>query len=625
MSGRSWTLRGECEWVAHDPFGKVKPGDLSNGQRQVADAGGAVALRAARNGYVSFRLLVQGEGEYRLTASLGRGLEVDVYRAWYHRMASEEGQPVTYSPDALVPVAQGQVHELPDPAKRHGLSRVAQRAVESKAPLGQVLPTVETSGACRIEGQTTQEFWVDVFVPADAEPGEVRGAVQLASGGREIELPVRVQVLELAVPEEPCVVLDHNSYGWQWLRGMYPSVFDRAPESEGRWGRVIELLHHYYRIVHEHRGTFHNLGPNHAGTFAPIYGPRTVGAGRRKSLTDWELHDELLGPLLDGTAFERSAPGCPPPRRPARPLGSVYSPITPDWPASYLWWGEPGYEVEFARCLKQFDAHYRQQGWTQTNVEFFFNHKKRYRWFEWDGDEPKDAKDDAYHIQMERMWRAAIQGSPVKWVYRMDASWQMRSQFERLRGLVDFWVLGGFCRWYPEETRAVIDRGDIVWWYGGSPSIAEPSSDVLQNVYRTWARGFGGYCAWLTVSPGSDPWFSCDGAATGTIYPGERFGIRGPIPSIRLKLQRNGLQDIDLIHRAAEARGALEAVREELASQVPIRVWEETPPAARVLPPEEWDSRVLALEVEPRLRPLEKLDPLWWTCVRELALSQEAR
>jgi len=56
---------------------------------------------------------------------------------------------------------------------------------------------------------------------------------------------------------------------------MYPSAFASGQNLEDRWGPVIELLHHYYRIVHEHGGSLHNLGFTHAGPFPPVYGPRT--------------------------------------------------------------------------------------------------------------------------------------------------------------------------------------------------------------------------------------------------------------------------------------------------------------------------------------------------------------
>jgi hypothetical protein len=145
----------------------------------------------------------------------------------------------------------------------------------------------------------------------------------------------------------------------------------------------------------------------------------------------------------------------------------------------------------------------------------------------------------------------------------------------------------------------------------------------LGNVYQTWARGLQGYCAWLTTAPGSDPWFECDGCATGSIYPGERFGIKGPIPSIRLKVQRNGIQDIDLIDQTTRATGNAASVREELEQVVPIPVWKVPPRTAEELPPEDWDSRNLAEEHEPVHQQRGPLDPFWWQALRDRALAQE--
>jgi hypothetical protein len=310
----------------------------------------------------------------------------------------------------------------------------------------------------------------------------------------------------------------------------------------------------------------------------------------------------------------------PRPRRPATPVWGVYTPINPDWPASYLWWGETGYEVEFDRCVGQFDDHLRQKGWTGTYIEFFFNHKKRYRWFGWDGDEVKYLKDMPYHQEMVRLWELAIGDTPVKWVYRSDSSWQLVNQFAEMAGHDNFWVCGGFHRWYPEQVRAVIDRGDLVWWYGGTPPLQTATSSILSNVYQTWARGLHGYCAWLTTSPGPDPWFDCQGATTGSIYPGERFGISGPIPSIRLKVQRNGTQDIDLLDQAARETGDVASLRQELERLIPIPLWTEPPRAARQLSPEEWDSHNLAEEHEPIYQGRGPLDPFWWQMLRDRAM-----
>ena len=590
----SFRLAVADEWAAHDPFGRVKPADARKHPPKAPDEDGTVVLRAACGGYASFRVLVRGRGRFRLSVSLDGGLEADLYRAWYHPLDQGGGQSKVYLPDALIPARKNQVFEIPDPDNR-------------------------------IPGQSVQEFWVDVFVPPDARPGEVTGRVRLSAGGDSSDLAVRVDVLEAVVPETPCVVIDHNSYGCRWLADYYPRALRGNRASEHYWHKSAELLQHYHRVVHEHRGTFHNLGYGHSGQFDPIYGPRAVGRGREKRLQDWDYFDRHYGPLLLGSAFRTASPGLPTPRRPATPVWGVYAPINPEWPASYLWWGEPGYEVEFTRCVGQFDEHFRVNGWTRSYVEFFFNHKKRYRWFEWDGDEVKYAKDDAYHLEMIRLWKKAIGDSPVPWVYRADVSWRMKWQFERLGGSRNLWDCGGFCAWYPEEIRRVLARGEIVTWYGGYPRIDAATSGVLQNLYRTWGRGLNGFGAWQTVIPGRDPWFACDGAATGAIYPGERFGIEGPIPSIRLKVLRNGIQDIDLLDLAARQAGRLEQARAQLLEAVGVPVWQKPPRVARELPPEDWDSINLQAEHEPIMVPEERLGPGWWAIVRDLAFSAARR
>ncbi len=592
MASPRFAMSAFGEWTAHDPRGNPRAVD-----GRPEPLGSPVGLSAPRGGYASFRLVVRGRGRYRLSARIGGGLAVDLYRAWYHRFR-KSGQPDEYWPDALVPVAPGAALELPDRDNR-------------------------------VPGQKVQEFWVDVFVPAGARPGEVAGKIALragaaaGAGGDSVELPIRVEVLPARLPDEPAVAMDNNSYGCRWLPGMYPRRFSaaRGGGELAFWRTSIELLHHYHRISREHRTVFHNLGYGHSGQMDPIYAPRLSGSGRRLELGGWGLFDAHHGPLLDGRAFRRAAPGLPAPRQAPRPVWGVYTPINPDWPADYLWWKEPGYRAEFVGGLRQFDAHLAAKGWTASRIEFFFNHKKRYRWYEWDGDEQKYAKDNALHQAMIDLWEEATGRSRVRWVYRADASWQMKRQFEELGGHRNFWVCGGFVSWYRREIAAVLRRGEEVWWYGGYPPIGAASSAVLQNLWRTWARGLGGFCHWLAVSPGADPWFDCNGAATGPIYPGERFGIPGPLPSIRLKVLRNGIQDIDLLDSIARRRGRLEAVRRGLVRKVPIVLWEEPPAAARRLPPEDWDSENLATEHEPVMEALRSLAPDWWRVVRESALA----
>ncbi len=584
-----WLIEVGNEWQARDPFGALKAADATGATFDVGDAGG-VRLRGARNGYVSFRLWVSGQGGYALSAEPPAGLAVDCFRAWYHKMADGSG----YCVDALVPAAPGAEQALPEPLNA-------------------------------VEGQTHQEYWIDVFIPADAPAGLTEGRIVLTAGGSTVELPLAVEVLEAVIPDEDAVLVDHNSYGCRWTDEYYPGLFAGCKDEDDRDAARIEVLHQYYRICHEHRSQFSNLGYGHHGGYDRIYGPRSTGSGRTKSLTGWQWYDRHYGPLLDGSAFAAAGPGAPPPRRPARPVWGVYTNINPAWPGDYLYWGQPGYEVEFNRCIGQFDAHYREKGWLTTHPYFFFNHKKRYRWFEWDGDEPKYAKDDAYYLVMGRLFKDAVGQTPVPWLFRMDASWQMENEWTELGGIVNYWVCGGFFRWYPEASRLPVERGDVVWTYSGTPAIDAPSSAVLEHVWRIWARGIHAHCDWLSTRPDADVWNACEGALICTIYPGERFGIAGPIPSARLKLKRNAVQDVNLIDAAARAAGRLAQTRQQLIDAAGVVVWEEPPPVVTERPPEEWDSANLtAGSQDDNMSDYSGQDPLWWVKIRRAALGEEA-
>ena len=39
------------------------------------------------------------------------------------------------------------------------------------------------------------------------------------------------------------------------------------------------------------------------------------------------------------------------------------------------------------------------------------------------------------------------------------------------------------------------------------------------------------------------------------VYPGDRFGVAAPIASIRLKIQRNAVQDVTLLNELSKTQG----------------------------------------------------------------------
>lgn len=546
-------LEGLPEYLRPDPFGGVVR----------VDGGGAGAFRkaielaGARGGYVSFHLVVKmPEGGAYTLSLVCPGAEL--YREWFH--FTEAGK--SYYPDALIPVRGPYQSRLPEPDNR-------------------------------VEKQTAQAFWVDIWIGPDARPGVLEGQATLEAGGTRSVLPIRVKVLPAVIPEEDVVTMDHNSYGSSWIPERY--------QSDAFFARI----HAYHRIFYEHRGVYHQLGYGHGGKVGPEFAPELEGSGRRKRVSSWSLFDRHYGPLLDGSAFAGT-------RRGARPIPFVYLPINPEWPASFLWWGEPGYEAEFVNVVSEMERHFREKGWTRTHFELFFNHKKRYKAFPWDGDETRFPEDNRYFVEYARLLKKAVPaGTPVRFVFRADVSWMMEQQFKELAGVINFWVCGGTeFGWYDYAPRMLKQRGDIVWFYGGTPPVTQVSSAITTNPLRAWMWGVDGYVHWQSVAPGRDPWFHFDGGGTALVYPGERFGIQGPIASLRLKAERNAVQDITLLD-SFKSKRPLEGLKAEAARRYngakPQDWWTPRPPLAD-LPSYEWTNTSIDEAPKPNQRLFARLE-----------------
>jgi hypothetical protein len=175
----------------------------------------------------------------------------------------------------------------------------------------------------------------------------------------------------------------------------------------------------------------------------------------------------------------------------------------------------------------------------------------------------------------------------------------------------------------------VKSRGDIVWIYGGAPPVTAPSVKITESALRTWMYGVDGWVHWQTVDPGSDPWHHFGGGAEALVYPGTRFGIERPIPSLRLKLQRNCVQDIALLTDFS-SKIPIGQLRAEVArrydSSSPGDWWTPRPKLADV-PPHEWSNSSLDKATNEKRPYARNVDAPAWDRVRQyvLGLAVEAK
>lgn len=578
--GQAAELLVQPEYLRTAPSGEIVAAD-----RDAAGHALTSPIAGARLGYVSLQVIARpsSPGGYTLELTPPSGLQVDVFREWYHLLEKEK----TYYPDALAPV---------------------------RLPYHSLLPEPDN----RIAGQKAQAFWVDVWIPGDAHPGDYPLQFRLTSAEGTAQVALVIRVMAATIPDQDVVAIDHNSYGSSWIGDLYERERQRAGEGFYTSDAFLRLIHAHHRIFYEHRGLFHQLGYGHAGKVGPEFAPVLEGTGRGKHIVNWELFDRHYGPLFDGTAFAQT-------RRGTRPIPFAYLPINPEWPASYLWWGQPGYEAEFVNVVSEMERHFREKNWTSTRLELFFNHKKRYMGFPWDGDEVRFPGDNRYFHEYGRLLRKAVpQDSPVKFVFRADTSWEMEQQSKDLAGIVNMWICGdGIASWLPDTIRAMKQRGDIVWFYSGPPAVTQASAKITEFPLQAWLWGIDGFVHWLTVSPGSDPWFHFDGGGTALVYSGERFGIEDPIPGIRLKIQRNALQDLALLDSLKSRRPIVE-LRAEAARRFngsrPQDWWNPRPPLAD-RPPTEWSNNEIDQATAQTREMLAKTGAGAWENVHEFVMQ----
>jgi len=511
-------------------------------------ADGKVTLSAARGGYASFQLVVRADkpGKRTLTVKDAKGVEVELFREFYN-LNSKDG---LWYPDALVPAKSGAAFELPAPDNG-------------------------------IPEQKAQGFWVDVWVPAAAEKD---ASFSLAVDGEDgaAKLDVKLEIVNATYPAEDALTADHNCYGISFVGASHPKVVAQT-QNFYISDPCFRLIQAYHRICYEHRGSFHQLGYNHSGGVTAAFAPELEGDGKDRHVKSWDNFDRHYGPLLDGTAFAGT-------RRGPHAIEGMYLPINPEWPARHFQWGTPDYDAEFINVVGELERHCKEKGWTHTGLEMFFNHKKRYKGFAWDGDETRFAEDDKYfHYFAALLKKAVPEGSPVKFRFRQDASWRMRGQFDTLKGEVTHWVLsGGICQLYPELFEQGPKRGDLVWTYGGTNGIYGPSFEIAELPLRAWLMGASGYTRWLSVAdaarvPTKDfPGAECE------IYSGEQFGIDGPIPSIRLKLERNVLQDLSLF-QASVLKEKPATMRENVCALLGLKPAELFRPDSPILKDKPWE------------------------------------
>lgn len=428
-----------------------------------------------------------------------------------------------------------------------------------------------------IPGQRNQSVLAEIYVPHDAPAGLYRGALEIsADGAKPFSVPVELRVYGFTLPDTLAFAVDLNAYG---------------PPGDA------EMELRFQRMAHEHRTTLNILGYSQAARATEGYVPPLEGSGKNLRVKDWSEFDRRFGRYFDGSAFADLP-------RASAPLRHAYLPFSEGWPsdlrqhyryqpttteypaliAEHALKAPPVEEAfdaqfqdEFRAVVKEFARHFREKGWSRTEFQFYLNDKYYFKdpqqggrgssW--WLLDEPMHRDDWLALRFFGRMFKESVhevlpQLGPrdPRLRFRADIS---RPQWQRdwLDGLVDLMCVSGE---FYRKNELCLDlqrtQGIQFWHYATGNDLHASNLTGEAWALQAYLAGADGILPWNSL--GDD--MSYDRPTPTTIlYPGERFGVNGPLASLRLKAFRRGQQDVEYLELLAQKRGWN---REQLAAAV---------------------------------------------------------
>jgi hypothetical protein len=358
-----------------------------------------------------------------------------------------------------------------------------------------------------IAANTNQPAWLDINVPASAAPGLYRATVTVSSAGATLAtLPIELRVWPFALPATPRTRGAFGVYT-QGIEGQH-HVTAGSPQYNA-------LLQKYYGMLLDHRAT-----------------PRDLAFGLESPETAEYMKDPRVNAFL-----------------------IPYSDDDAELKA----------RVDYARKM----------GWADKGYFYVM-------------DEP--ITQEHYDILKERAAKIHALGADLKIVvpYFREAAFEVEGGMHGL--------LTGVCGiWCPKPSFLREDflasrqaLGEELWWYvcwePGAP-YANLYLDMTGIEHRAlfWQQAHynvTGFLYWTSnywnpATGTADPWTDMatvrdlsdkvygDGSV---LYPGPKVGIDGPVASIRLKLIREGLEDVEYLRLLEDKQGR--AALREFTGQV---------------------------------------------------------
>jgi hypothetical protein len=389
--------------------------------------------------------------------------------------------------------------------------------------------------------ERAQPIWLTVRVPGNAAPGRYEGRVRLATDAETLELPLIVHVRSFELPEstELTAILDLR-------QGPGGPAHLPAPVDASREA--------WHRFMADHRVCV-DIVP------APVF-----------ALEDGRV-------TMDATEFDRWAALC----LDELGMNSLYTP----WIFYGFGWAypvrpflgtepfTPQWHETITEAYGLFLDHLEERGWRDRIIHYV-------------SDEPHTYTEGVVD-RLSRFCQVFEEIAPD--VPRYSSTWW---HHEGLNEAISLWGAGHYGVFPVETMDERVEAGDeILFTTDGQMCIDTPWCAVERLLpYYAFRYGTRGYefwgVSWWTFDPyewathrfirqsneGEDFYYVRYPNGDGYLaYPGQRYGVTGPLSSIRMEQVREGLEDAEclfllreLLEGADPASPAAQAGRQALAA-----------------------------------------------------------
>lgn len=519
----SWAVRDRetlDAWVAGEMVNLTDRTERRSDPGVYDPSAKAVSLLAGANETVSCQIVLEGgtKGVSGVTVnwsqlSTSGGIRIPASSIRAYRMLAIQ---VTEYPDWYLRLADG-------PARPMGIYD----------PLVPIDPNATPATSFDVKPGGRLAIWVDLAVPRSAAPGTYTAKFNLASAdGRTWSATLGLDVLAFVLPDARSIPAVGGFGHRELMRAILkregkpfdPVHLDRdSPMAQ----RGLALIRDLMTMAREHR----------IDLFDTDIKPVLKRAGLNEVRMAWDDYDAIVQPYLDGSAFEDGV-GVP-----AWPI-----PLSQDWPKpdSYGSVGSEAYAAVVTRVLTESIEHLGAKAASRKAVFF------------WPGRALEAPGGYATHMALSALARKAAPDVPILSQLPPEAppgsDWQVPAGF---RETVDIFAPRGEL-FDPNLALRPAQGGPHplagAWLAPGKPPylpslglIAKPAD---ARVLPWFAMKYG--CTGILL-PDVLHWSAAArhggfapkaGAETRLFYPGSVAGLEAPLPSVRLKRLRRGMQDI---------------------------------------------------------------------------------